>query len=94
MHPFLCVQCAVVKFLIWLAIIIHDDSEVHKKASVKVYRKSLALAVKLNVIRCENTSSVSVRHQTLEGQQYDLVRNIKPKLRNMERQQLLHGLLN
>ena len=42
--------------------------KVHKKPSVKVYRKSLALAVKLNVTRCENTSSVFVRHKTLQGQ--------------------------
>jgi len=40
----------------------------HKKPSVKVYKKSLALAVKLNVTRCENTSSVFVRRQTLQGQ--------------------------
>jgi len=27
-------------------------------ASVKVYRKSLSFAVKLNIVRCENISSV------------------------------------
>ena len=41
---------------------------VYKKPSVKVHGKSLVLAVKLNVTRCENTSSVFVGHQTLHFQ--------------------------
>jgi len=72
LHPFSCIQCAVVKFFDFVgrsySRLIRNMKMCKKKPSVKVYRKSVALAVKMNVTRSENTSSAFVKHQTLQGQ--------------------------
>jgi hypothetical protein len=53
-----------------LTIITHDETEARKrvkKASGKVHRNSSSLAVKIHVIRCENTSSGSAKQLKLVG---------------------------